>query len=63
MWAVADYIKHCVYVFDEQDQLIRKIGSQGNSSGKFQSPEGVAFDHNNCLYVAEFDEDSWIQNV
>ena len=63
MWAVADYNKHCVYIFYEQDQLIRKIGSQGNNSGKFQSSEGVAFDHNNCLYVAEFDEDSWIQKI
>ena len=61
MWAVADNTKHCVYVFDEQDQLIRKIGSRGNNSDKFQYPKGVAFDHNNCLYVTESSDDSLIQ--
>ena len=61
MWAVADYSRHCVYIFDEQDQLIRKVGSRGNNSGKFQYPKGVAFDQNNCIYVAEYDVDSWIQ--
>ena len=61
MWAVADWSKHCVYVFDGNDQLIRKIGSQGSINGKFQHPKGVAFDHNNCLYVAESSDDRLIQ--
>ena len=63
MWAVADYSYNCEYTFDEKDQLIRnlKIGSRGNNSGKFESPKGVAFDYNNCLYVAEYDLESWIQ--
>ena len=51
MWAVADYDKDCVYIFDEQDQLIRKIGSRGSNSGQFQTPRGTAFDDDNCLYV------------
>ena len=53
MWAVADYDKHCVYIFDEQDQLIRKIGSRGSNSGQFRYPKGIAFDDDNCLYVVE----------
>ena len=61
MWAVADCSNHCVYVFDGQDQLVRKFGGRRNSSDTFQQPKGVAFDHNNCLYVGEYDGDGWIQ--
>ena len=53
MWAVTDFTEHCVYIFDEQDQLIRKIGSRGSNSGKFQNPRGTAFDDDNCLYIVE----------
>ena len=55
MWAVADNTKHCVYIFDGQDQLIRKISSYGNGNGKLNRPEGVTFDSNNHLYVADFE--------
>ena len=54
MWAVADYSKHCVYIFDEQDQLIRKIGNHGSGNGQLDNPEGVTFDSNNYLYVADY---------
>ena len=53
IWAVADNTKHCVYIFDGQDQLIRKIGNYGSSNGQLNRPEGVAFDSNNYLYVAD----------
>ena len=55
MWAVADFARHCVYIFDEQDQLISKVGNLGNGRGKLKSPEGVTFDSNNYLYVADYD--------
>ena len=55
MWAVADYSKHCVYIFDGQDQLIRKVGSRGNGNGQLDRPEGVTFDSNNYLYVVDHD--------
>ena len=55
MWAVADYSKHCVYIFDGQDQLIRKVGSHGTGNGQLDRPEGVTFDSNNHLYVADHD--------
>ena len=54
MWAVADNTKHCVYIFDGQDQLIKKIGSHGNGNGQLNRPEGVTFDSNNHLYVADY---------
>ena len=54
MWAVADNTKHCVYIFDGQDQLIRKIGSHGSGNGQLDRPEGVKFDSNNYLYVADY---------
>ena len=54
MWAVADCSKHCVYIFDEKDQLIRKVGNQGSSNGQLSRPMGVTFDSNNYLYVADY---------
>ena len=53
MWAVTDASKHCVYVFDQQDKPVLKIGSRGISNGRFCSPYGVAFDADNNLYVAD----------
>ena len=61
MWAVADYSKHCVYIFDGQDQLVRKFGSHGNGNGQLNKPEGVIFDSNNHLYVADYSNNR-IQN-
>ena len=53
MWAVADNTKHCVYIFDGQDQLIRKVGNYGSSNGQFNCPDGVVFDNTNYLYVVD----------
>ena len=54
MWAVADDSHHCVWIFDREDQLVRKLGSYGGGNGKFSRPLGVAFDANNHLYVTDF---------
>ena len=51
MWAVADHSNHCVYIFDNEDQVVRKIGSKGNGNGQFNSPAGLAFDDDDNLYV------------
>ena len=53
-WAVVDNTKYCVYIFDGQDQLIRKVGSHGNGNGQMSNPSGVTFDSNNHLYVADY---------
>ena len=53
LWAVADYSNHCVYIFDDKDQLVRKFGSNGSNNGQFSNPIGVAFDSHNHLYVVD----------
>ena len=53
LWAVADYSNHCVYIFDDKDQLVRKFGSNGSNNGQFSHPHGVAFDSHNHLYVVD----------
>ena len=53
MWAVADWSKNCVHIFDSQDRLIKRLGSRGNRSGQFICPFDVAFDDNNELYVTD----------
>ena len=53
LWAVADRTKNCVNVYDGQDQLIERFGSQGKGEGQFQYPCGIAFDDNDALYVTD----------
>ena len=55
LWAVADHFNHCVYIFDDEDQLVRKFGSNGSNNGQFSDPRGVAFDSHNHLYVVDRD--------
>ena len=55
LWAVTDDTNHCVWIFDREDQLIRKFGSKGIDNGKFDRPLGVTFDSINHLYVTDFD--------
>ena len=54
LWAVADYSKHCVYIFDDKDQLVRKFGSNGSNNGQFSNPRGVAFDSHSHLYIVDY---------
>ena len=54
MWAVVDNSKHCVYIFDGENQLVRKFGSLGSGNGQFSYAAGVAFDNDNQLYVADY---------
>ena len=53
MWAVVDWSNHCVYIFDGEDQWVRKIGSYGSGNGQFIDPTGVAFDSDDHLYVVD----------
>ena len=53
LWAVTDDGSHCVYIYDDKDQLVRKFGSNGSNNGQFSSPRGVAFDSHNHLYVVD----------
>ena len=53
LWAVADDSNHCVYIFDDKDQLVGKFGSNGSNNGQFSYPGGVTFDGHNHLYVVD----------
>ena len=53
IWAVTDRSNYQVYMFDGQDQLIRKFGSEGKCNGQFRFPAGLAFDDSNHLYVVD----------
>lgn len=48
-WAVSDYSKPCVYIYNEHDQLIHSFGSQE----QFKIPAGITFDDSNGLYVTD----------
>ena len=52
-WAVADESNHCVYLYDGEDQLVRKIGGEGFNSGQLYWPRGVTFDDEDDLYVTD----------
>ena len=52
-FAVADWLKKCVYLFDSQGNLTKKVFTQGSGYGEFKFPIDVAFDTNNDLYVVE----------
>jgi len=53
IWAATDFSNHCVYIFDNEDRLLRKFGSLGNKNGQFTNPCGLTFDSKNFLYVAD----------
>ena len=54
MWAVTDSSNNCVWIFDKEDQLVRKFGGSGTGSGQFNYPIGLAFNTHNELYVTDY---------
>ena len=52
IYAVVDY-NNCVWIYDREDQLVRKFGSKGTGNVEFNGPYGVAFDDDNHLYVTD----------
>jgi len=52
-WAVTDSSSHCVHLFDDEDRLVKTVGTIGSANGEFKNPKGVAFDGNNHLYVVD----------
>ena len=54
MYAVSDNFKHCIYIFDNQDNCVKELGSHGSEDGQFDGPQGVAFDNCGHLYIADF---------
>ena len=52
--AVVDTYGHCVYVFDENGNCVRKIGSRGKELGQFKEPKGVSYLNDEEILVADF---------
>ena len=42
---MSDYSNHCVYVFNQEGELIHKFGKKGQDIGELNSPWGVALDN------------------
>lgn len=55
-WAVSDNTKCCVYIFDQQDRLVKEFGCRGHANGQFCNPRGLSFDDENCLYMVDGDK-------
>ena len=52
-WAVTDSSKHCVHLFNGEDQLVKTFGTIGSANGEFKNPKGVVFDGDDHLYVVD----------
>ena len=53
MWAVTDYSKSLVYIYNSKDEPVKMIGSPGKNKDQFECPFGIAFDDSNNLYVVD----------
>jgi len=51
--AIADYVGHCVYIFDKEGNCVTKIGSQGQNAGQFNYPHCVTYLNDNEILVAD----------
>ena len=56
---VTDCTGHCVYVFNQEGNCLRKIGNQGSNSGQFYYPAGVSLLNDNEILIA----DNWNHRI
>uniref|UniRef100_A0A182KCD1 RING-type domain-containing protein n=1 Tax=Anopheles christyi TaxID=43041 RepID=A0A182KCD1_9DIPT len=54
---VSDKWKHCIFVFSQEGQLVRKLCSKGDQAGQLRSPEGIAFCSSECIFVCDTGND------
>ena len=52
-WAVTDSSHYCVYIFDAEDQLVKRFGTKGTNNGQFNFPITVAFENTDHLFVCD----------
>ena len=50
---IIDNKGHCVYLFDQEGNCLKKIGNQGSNSGQFDYPAGVSFLNDNEILIAD----------
>ena len=51
--AITDDNGHCVYIFDEKGNCLRKIGSKGENAGRFNGPWGATYLNDNEILIAD----------
>ena len=51
---VSDAANHCVYVFDADFRLARRIGRRGSRNRQFKSPRHLAITPNNDILVSDY---------
>jgi len=49
--AITDWSGNCVYIFNEKGNCLRRINSQGENAGQFDSPYGVTYLNDNEILV------------
>uniref|UniRef100_A0A182YEI0 RING-type domain-containing protein n=1 Tax=Anopheles stephensi TaxID=30069 RepID=A0A182YEI0_ANOST len=54
---VTDKWKHCIFVFSQEGQLLRKLCSKGDQAGQLRSPEGIAFCSSGIIFVCDTGND------
>ncbi|XP_053665398.1 RING finger protein nhl-1-like [Anopheles marshallii] len=54
---VTDKWKHCIFVFSQEGQLLRKLCSKGDQAGQLRSPEGIAFCSSETIFVCDTGND------
>uniref|UniRef100_A0A182MRI8 RING-type domain-containing protein n=1 Tax=Anopheles culicifacies TaxID=139723 RepID=A0A182MRI8_9DIPT len=54
---VTDKWKHCIFVFSQEGQLLRKLCSKGDQAGQLRSPEGIAFCSSDIIFVCDTGND------
>uniref|UniRef100_A0A182QUU7 RING-type domain-containing protein n=1 Tax=Anopheles farauti TaxID=69004 RepID=A0A182QUU7_9DIPT len=54
---VSDKWNHCIFVFSQDGQLLRKLCSKGDQAGQLRSPEGIAFCSSDCIFVCDTGND------
>ena len=50
---VTDNFGHCVYVFDNNGNYLRKSRGEGSNTGQFQYPNGISFFNDNEVLIAD----------
>ena len=50
---VTDFKGDCAYVFSQEGNCLKKIGSQGSNSGQFHHPAGFSFLNDNEILIAD----------
>uniref|UniRef100_A0A182WLF3 RING-type domain-containing protein n=1 Tax=Anopheles minimus TaxID=112268 RepID=A0A182WLF3_9DIPT len=54
---VTDKWKHCIFVFSQDGQLLRKLCCKGDQVGQLRSPEGIAFCADDTIFVCDTGND------